>query len=480
MTTIAHRTKRVLFRSGTAILLLLGIFHTKSEITMEGLVSGRFATIRAVAEQSTFAIDGEVFRTVDRVVRNGKVYSDKPPMLPFLAGMLYKGAHLATGVSFTSHYYGSIYFLNLLIFTPINLLIFLLLFRRLLPLKGSIFLKGFLAFSVCAGTWLYSYSVVLNNHTPAALLLFVWFLLLEKTGRTHGNWAPFCCGLAAAGAGAMEIPVGLLLGGIGLVALWRLIPAGPRRRVLLNYLGGGLALAAANTLLNYAAFGTVVPLYLIENGTYDIGFSHQTLLVYGFELLFGRRGLFSYQPLLLFALPLYFSLKRLSIPERALAAAGGAIPIFYWLFTNEYGGWAYGFRYAIAAIPAFGYLAARYLLPRCRRNRPLAALAVILALVGFATAAVGAYSPYANIYENDDRSPPGSVHSSVRSSFAGNLLAISFERAPDGFPTRQLFRLYGEETALRYLKEFYINTKNIDALFKLTAYVERHYPVREP
>lgn len=474
----ARKLKKMIVFGGAGFLLLLGILHARSEVTMAGSEATRFAVVRAVAEQNTLAIDGEVFRTVDRVIRDGKVYSDKPPLLPVMIGLGYKAPHLLCGISFETHYSLSIYFVNLLVFTSINILLFLLFFRRLLPLRGDLAVKGLLALLLTSGTWLFTYSVTINNHTPAALLLWVWFLALDRGGRGRPVPAALGAGLAAGFAAAIEIPVGLVIGAAGLPAVWLLTARPDRGKALLAYCGGAALVGAAAGSLNFAAYGTLLPLYLGGGGTFSPGIGGKSLWFYAFETLFGRRGLFSYQPLLLAAIPMLYRWRELRTAERALAASGIGIMLFYIVFTNEYGGWSYGFRYAVAAIPAFGYLAARWLLPRCRKRRSLLLPAALLGAIGVAAAMVGAYNPFGNFYENDERSPAGSIHYEFKNSFTGNLLARSFERAPEGRLTRALFDFYGEKAALLYLREAYINTKNLDALALLSGYLERHYPIR--
>ncbi len=443
------------------VLLLFGLLQAKTDVTLAGNEATRFATIRAVAEQNTFAIDGKVFRSVDRVVRDGKVYSDKPPLLPLLLGGACKIPVVLFGWSFEKQYGLLIYLVNFLFFTGINLAIFLLFFRRILRLRGTLYAKWLFAFSLCAGSWLLSYSVTLNNHTPAALLLLLWFLGLEKACRERSAGYALGAGVAAGLAFAMEVPVGVIIGLAGLPAVWQSNDE-MRRRMPLAYCLGGAGAAALFPGVNYLAYGTVVPLYLAGAGTYQPGSAFHFQGVYWWETLFGRRGLFSYQPLVLGALPPLLWWKGLKRPDKALAGGCGAIMIFYLVFTNEYGGWAYGFRYLVAVLPGLWFLAARRWLPVCR-GIGRQALLTVLAGVGGLTAVVGSYNPFCSGYEGY-RSPPGTIDHEVRNSFAANLLAASFEQDPEGGLTRLLFRFYGEPVALRYLYEAYTNTKNIEML----------------
>jgi len=450
---------------GAVLIVLLGLCYAKTEVSLAGNDATRFAVIRAVAEQNTFAIDGQVFRSVDRTVIDGKVYSDKPPAPALVIGLLYKIPHHLFGLNFEDHYGLSIYLVNFFIFTGINLALYFLFFASLRSLPGANAIKFLFALSLVLGSWLFSYSVVINNHTPAALLLLGWFLALRAD-------RPLAAGVLAGAALAVEIPVGAILGltggGFYLVA-WR---QSAKYQAFLRFGAGGIGMILAGMAINYFGYGTVVPLYLHQNGgTFNIGgaLMEKNLWEYAGETLVGNRGVFSYQPLALLALPvlLGFNRRKLDTPERSLAAATVAIIVFYLIFTNEYGGWAYGFRYLIPILPALWYFAARFSL--AEMTTPIhKAMLIGLALVGLATAMVGSYAPFCVIYEGF-RSPPETVTYQVRNSFAANLLAWSYENDPEGVLSRLLIRHYGEIQAKRYLIEAYSNLKNIDMLRQVAS-----------
>lgn len=457
---IMSKRRRVglLFACSMAALLIFGLFGAKTDVTMSGNEATRFATIRAVAEQNTFAMDGEVFRSVDRVVRDGRVYSDKPPVLPALLGVFCKLPVKLFGWNFADQYGLMIYLVNFIFFTGVNLAIFHLFFRRVLLLRGPLYSKWLLAFSLCSGSWLLSYSVTLNNHTPAALLLLAWFLLLEKVCLRRNAWYAFAAGAAAGLCLTTEIPVGAIIGAAGFPAVWR--SAGERSgwRLPAVYCLGFLGSASLFPIVNYLAYGTIMPLYLSETGTYRIGSSVHFQFEYWWEALFGRRGVFSYQPLLLGALPALLRWGGLNRQDKALAGGCAAVTVFYLIFTNEYGGWAYGFRYLVAILPGLWFLAARHWLRR--RGAAARAAMTLLAAAGVLTAVVGSYNPFCSIYEGR-QSPPTTIDYRVRNAFTANLLACSYEHKPDGALSRLLLDFYGERTALLYLHEAYFNMKNI-------------------
>jgi hypothetical protein len=161
--------------------------------------------------------------------------------------------------------------------------------------------------------------------------------------------------------------------------------------------------------------------------------------------------------------------KRIEAP---LLAAAGASVLFYGFFTNEYGGWAYGFRYLIPLIPLLWFFIARDFAPRWGSwsYRLLCALL----LWGLLASYVGANNPWCAAYEGV-RSGPNSTDYYVRNSFLSNLMALSFEQNPDG----ELFRflsekVYGPPLAAASLNEAFVNAKKIEELKRLRAYCAEH------
>lgn len=474
------KIRKFCFWCSVAVLLLLGFFYTKTEVSLAGNESTRFGVIQAVVDQGVFYFNNTAFRSVDRVVLDGKVYSDKPLLPAMVGAAVYKAVQVLTGINFSDHYHLAIYLVNLLMFTTINLLIFILFWRKVMPMRGALFLKVTAAFFLCAGTWIFSYSVTMNNHTPTALLLLLWFLLLDDFGRSQTLSLVFLAGIVTGAAANCEIPPGALAGLVGLPVVWTLAKPEVRRRAMTLYIVAGAAMVLFFVGLNYAAYGTPVPLYISGgSGTFTPGTGMKFYPEYFGEALFGRRGVFSYQPFALFAIPFLvgWGWRKLRPAERGAAAAGSATIIFYLVMTNEYGGWAYGFRYLIPVLPLFWYLALRFLLPRCRTWRSMAPL-LILMLWGAVTAFAGAYEPFCAIHEGY-RSKPGNVVHKVRNSFTANLLSRSFRSNPEG-PLAQfmLYRFYGERLGLPYLALSYENAKDIEGLKLFRAYLMAHPPLQ--
>ena len=452
--------------AGIGILFLFSLLYSLTEVSISGNESTRFAVIEAVGEQGVFHINNTQFRTVDRIIREGKVYSDKPLPLGWSAGMLHRCIHTLTGLNFKDNYHLLIYLYNIICGGLVNILIFVWLFDHLRRYrKGSVQKKFLIALSAGLGSWLLSYSVTINNHTPAALALLGWFIVLEKFSRKPTHSGAFIAGLASGAATCFDMPIGFFA---CLINLFVLYFAGKRdwRSVFAGCCGSGIA-GLFFTGLNFYAYGTVLPLYIAHGGgTYSPGTGLKNHFGYLVETLIGYRGFFIYQPLLIFAFPGLWKMCKKRIPSACGAFAVTLCGIiFYCYMTNEYGGAAYGFRYLIPLIPLLWYFAGTYLLEK--KSKILWSFAVILILCGAAASAVGAYAPFGLAFEGF-RSPPGHVTRTIRSSFTGNLLSWSYENDPDSFLTRTLRNHYGKELTKKYLFSSYLMQKKVTLMGKIS------------
>lgn len=459
-------------------VLLLTALLTKTDATMAGNEASRLATVQAFAERGTFAIENAPFRTVDHIVIGEHVYSDKPLVQSFLLGLLYKALAFATGISFESAYGLSIYLTVSLGVGLLNVALFLLFLLRLdRDCEAPFLSKLLLSASLPLATLLLSYGVSMNNHTPSAfLLLLLAFQLVEYAGTPSPSRA-FLAGLTAGLLLDFEIPVGAFFGVGAFVSVALASGEEGRLRKLCLYSLGGLLPILFMLLLNHIAFGRMLPQYIGagSSGTFKLPLPGPSSFGYAFDVLFGARGFFSYMPAMLFIVPAL--LRRRSLPpsskakvETALLWTCGAVALFYVVCTNEYGGWAYGFRYLVPLIPIVWLFIARDCAPAIGSARY--ALLCALLLWGLVVSYVGAYNPWCNVYEGF-RSPPGSVDFQVRNSFAANLLCIGFEAGPDS-PLFKLLaeKVYGKELAAKYLVEAFINMKNLESLAKVKAYCE--------
>ncbi len=458
------RTFRIL---GVAVLSLFALLNSLDEIGMSGNEASRFATIQAVAEQGTFAIEGTNFRTVDKLLFDGHLYSDKPPFQSWIIGMLCRPLLRLCGLDFVNDYHLLVYLIDLLAGGGVNVLLFWWLFNAFRRLRrGSLEAKFLLALGCCAGTWLLSYSVVLNNHTPAALCLLGVFVALWKFARRPDWRAASLAGAGCGLLGALDIPGGVFFSLAMVPAVWQCAPEGRRMKFAAAAAGIVAAAAAGLLLLNWTAYSRILPLYISDHGSFSPGVDGKSAWAYAAECLFTYRGIFSYQPFLLLApCGVWLARKKLAPFEWWLLGGSLVFAGFYIGLTNEFGGAAYGFRYLIPLIPLWFFYAGRFVLS-VRRRRWLGALAAAMIIWGVVTALAGAYFPFCLANEGG-RTPPGHFSWRIRSTFAGNLLCWSYEKFPKSPLTRELIRHYGADAALRHLHYSFFSMKRLDLLARL-------------
>ena len=469
------RLIRLLRWSGAVVILVAVGLLTRGEIGMSGNEASRFAVVQAVGEQGVFFIEKTNFRTVDKVIRNGHVYSDKPPALAWALGMLWRIPHRLLGLSFEEDYHWSIRMVNFLLGASTSLLLYLWLFGALRrEARGPILLKWLLALAAPLNGWLLAYSVVLNNHTPAALAAFGVMIALMKFRRRPTAAAALLAGFAAGAAGAMELPAGAFFGSAAVLGIGFAAPPGRRLLRAAQCAGAGLLCVAGLLLLNLHAYGTWLPLYLAgDTATYSMPVpTGRDFGGYCVDTLVWTRGLLSYQPFLLLAFPwLWCARRRLRAAEYAILAAVAATILFHLVGTNEYGGAAYGFRYLVTVIPILWYFAARAVLAaRCglRRWKRCAAAGFAALLIGWGavTGIVGAYAPFCVAFEGY-RSPPGHFTRAIQSTFCGNLLCIAYDYAPRSVLTRAMIRRYGWRNAYPFLHHSSFSLKRLDMLQRI-------------
>ena len=123
------KSRRMLY-AGIAFLLLFAVLYTKDDTTLAGNESSRFSVVQAFGEQGVFYIEHTNFAsTVDKLERDGHLYSDKPLPLSFCAALIHGAIHRVTGINFTENRMLAVYLVNLLVAGSCNILLFLLLLK---------------------------------------------------------------------------------------------------------------------------------------------------------------------------------------------------------------------------------------------------------------------------------------------------------------------------------------------------------------
>ena len=474
---LKNKREKIIFYLCAAFLFLLMAMLTKSEVTMAGNEASRLGTVQALAEQNTFVTNNTAFRAVnnDTINIDGRIYSDKPLPMMVAHGMMYKLIAGVSGISFNTHYYLSIFLINLLGVGLLNIILFILFFNRLdRDVEAPFVSKIFLGISLMASTLLLSYGVSMNNHTPAALLLWMLCMQLMDYPGKGTMAAAFLAGLTAGCLFDLEMAIGCLF---GISAFAIIARASTERKFAMTavYSIGGLLPIMAMGGINYIAFGRITPQYLGTGGTYSPGAVWQNNIGYFADILFGGRGFFSYMPAMLFIIPVLLINRKIfkNCAESIILMAVAAVILFYGIFTKEYGGWAYGFRYLIPVIPVIWFFISREYAPKIHSWQY--GVLVILILWGVITSYAGTYNPWCNCYERENTHPLA-VEYNIRNTFAANLLCMSFEHDPESAFSRFLiFNVYGQRLAVAYLNQAFVNTRKIDELIHLREYC-RKYP----
>jgi hypothetical protein len=434
-----------------------------------GNESSRLAAVQALVERGTFAIDDVPFKTVDKVQIGGRFYSDKPLLLTCWLAAVYWCLHTAFSLDFQNSYHLAIYLVTLLGVSSFSVLLAALFLRQTQRVTDSLALRSVASLGVVLTTWIFSYGATVNNHTPAACVLFALFCTLEAFAQKPSVRTAVSAGLLAGTLFNLELAIGglFLLGGAAALA----VSTSDRKRVLAAYLAASGALLVPMLALDYVAYGSVLPAYLVP-GAFDFpgnihsagyaGLRRPTNVAeYLWAITFGARGLFLYMPALLFAAPTLW--KSLRARSATAAVVGGAVTAslaYYGTQTGDYGGWAYGFRFLIPVIPLLFWYSALWLFEH-RRTRLAWAYGAALG-VGLVTSSVGVYNPWPASYEGAS-TPRGSIEEKARSTFLANVLCLSFEQNPDSRLTRLLLEdVYGEEVGRAYLELAFNNMKRPD------------------
>ena len=450
------------------VILFFGTLLCKLDVSMAGMEASRLALVEAIADQGVYHIENTHFRTVDKVIRNNHIYSDKPPTLSWCAAQVSKVITLFSGKNFTNSYAFMVFMLDMLFGCLVNALIFLWLFRHLCrSARGSVKLKLLFAMLCCCGSWLFSYMTIFSNHVPAALAVMGMLVSLDKYRRRQDKRAAAWAGFSGGVLFTLDFVCGAAFLAAAVPAVWFLAAKEQRFKHALRCAASGLCVILFSVSLNHAAYGTILPLYVASGGTFTPGTDDKNMLMYFVEMLFTYRGLFSYQLFLLLVFPaIWFMRRKLKVNDIAMLSASFATIIIYGVITNEFGGFSYGFRYLIPVIPVFYFYASKWVLES--RNAKLTCCAVILGVIGIIPAYIGAYEPMCVAFEGY-RSPEGHFTRTIRSTFMSNLLAWSYETAPASALTTALIRHYGEKDAFLCLRAQYIITKHISALEKLST-----------
>ena len=352
----------IIFGSG---LLLIVFTFTRTRLTTNPL--SRIITVERLVDAGTMAHqtpkDSSRFPLSEDAIKFGEnIYSSKPPTYPILmAGQAWLLKKI-TGKSFYDNKKTAIRLLTLFnqVFPYLIVLVLALIMAR--QYYQAPWTINFLLLSMSVGSLAFGYAVTINNHTFAAILLFVSFFCTWAIWFKNQKsiWWFIVLGICGGLGAANDLP------GLSFLGLFLIVA------ILKNPFKGLLAaiIASIPILVSLIAYykitGSVIPFYLrgelyqFEGSYWQNPEALDTLkepkLTYLFHITFGHHGLFSATPVLLLgALGMLESLKK-KRPEYwkllALSLIGMiAVFIFVLFNTKNYGGFTIGMRWFILFMP---------------------------------------------------------------------------------------------------------------------------------
>ena len=342
---------------------ILGAFFNPPSRYSFGGDRARFATAESLVERGTFAIDDSPgLITVDKVYIDGHFYGCQPPVMSILITAFYFPLH-KLGLNFARNERILIWILTL-IFSGGSAALTAVLLGKIHHLNRSnktSSIKFALLFFFT--TLFLSYCVSLNNHIFAGFLIILsYYLTVYKPSQPA---ALFFAGLSVSTAFVTDPPAGMAFAAA--LFIYYLFVHKNLRCALL-YIIGAIPPLLIHSLANMKISGSVFPVNVnpeyfqypgtIFNETNLSGVvsndSLKEIITYGFNCLFGPRGLFIYTPLLIFALiGCVFALKHKHSRPKVLLIILPIIFIlaFYIWRTQNYGGDSYGIRFFLAFMP---------------------------------------------------------------------------------------------------------------------------------
>jgi hypothetical protein len=353
----------------------------------------------------------------------GHLYSSKPPLLATLVAAEYWAIHALTGETLGTHPYAIGRFM-LVTINVLPLLICFVLLGRLVERFGTTdWGRMFVMAAAVFGTFLGTFSVVFNNHVPAAVCgLVALYTGIRIWFDGERRWHYFVlAGLFAALAAATELPAAAFCGLLSLALLWR-APG----RTLLYYVPAAAVVTAAFFATNWISHRDLRPPYAHrdkdrpENNWYDYSYfrsgrviksywldpagidrGEKSRATYAVHALVGHHGVFSLTPVWLLSVAGLgaWLIRPGDRRLRHLALFVGALSlvclVFYTVVVTElnYGGMTSGFRWMfwfapmwlLVMLPAADWAAGR---PWTR------GLALVLLCVSALSAAYPTWNPW--------------------------------------------------------------------------------------
>jgi hypothetical protein len=384
---MANRKWRRVIGAGIALLFLGGaltLIKSKPESWND---IARVAAIESLAERGTWSIDHSLWvdATKDKVLIGGKFYSDKMPALTLIGAGVYAILRFGFGASLAPDCQRCAYpWLTLILVAVPAALMLWLFFDHALRRAVPVWIAAIGILALGLGTLLFPFALVFNHHVPAAASLFAsFYILTTRDASVHSFRNPFssssggtciekaqktgfsdgllvAAGFLAALAVSFDVLAGIVAASIAGIALAR-----QRWRWGFFLIGAAIPMLVT-ALLDYQIAQTILPPYMLTNGynypgsafpaTFGGNGTPDDYAAYAFRMFLGGKGLFAYNPLLLFALvgAIGVGLKRkhpLWIEGISTALGFIVLSVYLATQTGNYGGTGYGERWFIPAIP---------------------------------------------------------------------------------------------------------------------------------
>ncbi len=392
----------------------------------------RMATVQALVEQGTFSIDHTEFnRTGDKVFVGGHFYSDKTPLLSVAAAGVYAILRHVFGLTLdpaicvpdvdlsACRAFGpaglrltAFYWLTVIFVGGSSAGLVALFWKAMIDRRAEGLVATGLAIALGLASPIAPYSLVFAGHVPAALCLFAGFALLIDRRSEPGAEPPltkaryFWAGLLISLSANVDLTLAVFVVsfGIGVFAA--------RRSLAPPFALGACAPFAVSAAINVWAAGTLIPLYFDPqaydffgtvlnktvggtDGLYSLDFG----LRYTYDMLIGRRGVFSFTPMLAYAAAgLWFAIRdRRPVRWLGIATLAGCLVFTLYLIlrTDNFGGAAWGTRWFVPLAPLLWYFGV-FLFER-PHGRLWKALLVVSVIVSFLTAALGLHDAWRDV-----------------------------------------------------------------------------------
>lgn len=395
---------------GIAYWIALGTLAVAPKLS--GNVFSRYMTIESIVERGRLDIGDSpmlaMSGTPDLARFGGRVYSDKPPVLPALGAAVY--APLArSGVRFLSSPRDLARVDRTLVVTLVGLGSALAVVSLRLALQWTRlprWASDLLALALGFASPLWTYAGTFNNHSVAAGLLMASIVLVID-GSKPSTWRPGLAGFLSALASTIDLPAGAAL----CAGLFVLL-AVRDRRFPAAFLVGAVPPLLLHVMLQSRVTGSPLPVEMYPEALEYPG-SYWTTPEgrwvergprwrFGLEFLLGPQGWLTITPVLAFGLVgLMRSLRSVDDPLRPFArlvTVTLAVLVAYYVWgvrRTDFAGQSFGVRHLLPLVPPLWLFAASAL---DRVRNPVVILTFLLLLtVGGVYAWSGWADPWSRV-----------------------------------------------------------------------------------